>query len=638
MASILRGPLQGPRLILALFLGLVFIFYLRSSPTEGLDPGRAVAIPKGQSTAVGADGRIISPGEVPPEDRHVPSAEKEKESMSDKFLQYLQGHSTHGAESHSPVPHAEHANGAAPAVIPPAEAETEGTTPADPFCKSLSSTKDVLVVVRTPASELYNQLPAHFFTTLRCVDFLLYSTVHQNIGPYTVHDALANVSDARRAKHRDFELYDKLQSAQNFVSDLHSITEDNDHNLDKWSIIPHVIDAYRQQPNKKWFVFIESDTYLSVSNMLPWLAKLDPEQDLFAGAQVMIGDVELAHSGSGIILSQTTVSRLAEQAKTRTETWEDMVGASCCGDKILAQALKEINVTLHRSFPMIQGETPFSLDWSERHWCRTAMTWHRMTPPTLDMLWQFESSWVLERSKDGPGSAPPMLFRDYFQTFLVPLLRTTHNRTNWDNLANSLTYTDSSGGQFAHYSFSSCRAACDLRPSCVQYAWEPNKCRLGTVVRLGEQVKSDKRMMSGWNSQRVERFGARVDACTPENQYLMPMEKNAQDEMRLMEEERKQKEEEMVKAEEERTRKAMEEKTKEDKKAKEEAQKKKEMDEAKKKADAEGARIQQELAEKQKKAEEEKKKAAQELKAAAQEAGQQQEQPQEQQQEQQQEQ
>lgn len=610
----LRSPLQGPRLILALFLGILFVFYLRSGPTD-TEP-RPVAIPNGQSTTVGKDGvAIVSPGEVNEVDRDAPLADKEKESVSDKFWEYVQGHSSHGSENHSPVPHAEHANGAAaPAIV---ETEMEGTTPTDPFCKSLASTKDMLVVVRTPASELYSQLPAHFFTTLRCVDFLLYSTVHQNIGPYTVHDALANISDARRAKHGDFELYDKLQSAQNFVTDLHSITEDNDHNLDKWGIIPHVVDAYKQYPDKKWFVFIESDTYLSVSNMLPWLAKLDHEKDLFAGAQVMIGDVELAHSGSGIILSQTTAAKLSERATTRTDAWQDMVGGSCCGDKILAQALKEVNVTLHRSFPMIQGETPFSLDWSERHWCRTAMTWHRMTPSTLDMLWQFESSWVLENSKDGPGSAPPMLFRDYFQTFLIPLLRTTHNRTDWDNLANSLTYTDSSGGQFAHYSFASCRAACDLRLSCVQYAWEPNKCRLGTVVRLGEKVASDKRMMSGWNPKRVEKFGAKVDACTVERAYLMPMEKNAQDEMKLMEEERKKKEEEMVKAEEERTRKAMEEKTKKEKEDRDMERKKKEMDKAKAMADAEGEKIQKQLEEHQKKVEEEKKKNEEEKKAAA---------------------
>ncbi|RDI86328.1 hypothetical protein Vi05172_g3870 [Venturia inaequalis] len=617
MASILRGPLQGPRLVLAFFLGILFIFYLRSGPVD-LEPG-AVAIPDGPLTTVGKDGvALVSLGEVDEVDMDAPLADKEKESVSDKFWEYVQGHSSHGSENHSPVPHAEHAKGAAVPVVPAIDqADREGTTPTDPFCKSLASTKDVLVVVRTPASELYSQLPAHFFTTLRCVDFLLYSTVHQNIGPYTVHDALANISDARRAKHRDFELYDKLQSAQNFVMDLHSITEDNDHNLDRWSIIPHVVDAYKQYTNKKWFVFIESDTYLSVSNMLLWLAKLDHTKDLFAGAQVMIGDVELAHSGSGIILSQTTAAKLSDRAKTRTDAWQDMVGNSCCGDKILAQALKEVNVTLHRAFPMIQGETPFSLDWSERHWCRTAMTWHRMTPSTLDMLWQFESAWVLEHSKDGPGSAPPMLFRDYFQTFLIPLLRTTHNRTDWDNLANSLTYTDSSGGQFAHYSFASCRAACDLRLSCVQYAWEPNKCRLGTVVRLGEKVVSDKRMMSGWNPKRVEKFGAKVDACTAERAYLMPMEKNAQDEMKLMEEERKRKEEQMVAAEEERARKAEEEKAKKEKEDREEETRKKEMDKAKAAADREGEKIQKQLEEHQKKVEEDRKKNEAEKKAAA---------------------
>ncbi|KAF2430038.1 hypothetical protein EJ08DRAFT_568707, partial [Tothia fuscella] len=362
-------------------------------------------------------------------------------------------------------------------------------TSTDPFCAHLPSASDILIVVRTPASDLYSHLPAHFLTTLRCAPFLLYSTVSQNVGPHTVHDALANISDSRRAKHKDFELYDKLQEAQNAVQDLSSLKEDNDHNLDKWSIIPHVISAFKTHPEKKWYIFIESDTYISLSNTLHWLDKLDPTKPLFAGAQVMIGDVELAHSGSGIVLSHAAIHKLSEVAKAKTEDWEEMVGNSCCGDKILAEALMDANVTLHRSFPMIQGETPFSLDWSSRHWCRSALTWHRMTPAILDMMWQFEQAWVKKHAKEGAtitaDSIPPMLYRDYFQTFLVPLIRASQNRSDWDNLSNSLTYTDESRAQFAHYSVEACRAACDLRDSCVQFAWAPNKCRLGNVVRLG---------------------------------------------------------------------------------------------------------------------------------------------------------
>jgi hypothetical protein len=572
MSSLLRrgGPLAGPRLLIAFFAVVIVFFYLSQpySPSS-----QDTGIPTPQSGSKPSGNRVppsASPGEVVPA---PPTEEKdEKESLSDKFVEYLKGHSSHGHKSNSPIPHLEHSNGQAPVLTPNA-------TSTDPFCSHLPSTNDLLIVVRTPASDLYTHLPAHFFTTLRCAPFLLYSTVSQNIGPYTVYDSLANISDSRRAKHRDFELYDKLQAAQNAVQEMGALKEDNDHNLDKWSIIPHVLSAYKMHPEKKWFVFIESDTYLSLPNMLRWLGHLDPDKPIFAGAQVMIGDVELAHSGSGIVLSQAAVRDLATLSKTRTDAWEDMVGNSCCGDKILAEALKEANVTLHRSFPMIQGETPFSLDWSPKHWCRSAMTWHRMTPSTLDMLWQFEQDWVKKHSSNDVSAnletIPPMLFRDYFQKFLVPLVRASQNRSDWDNLSDSQTLTDASRAQYAHFSFDACRAACDLRDSCVQYAWQPNKCRLGNVVRLGESVHSDMRMKSGWLPQKVEKFGELVGECKESDAWILPEspEQKAESDRKAKEMREEERKEQELKKEEERKKEELK-KNEENKKTKKEEEKK----------------------------------------------------------------
>jgi hypothetical protein len=156
------------------------------------------------------------------------------------------------------------------------------------------------------------------------------------------------------------------------------------------------------------------------------------------------------------------------------------------------------------------------------------LTWHRMNSATLDMLWQFERDWVkkhtpeIETQPPTLETIPPMLFRDYFQMFFVPLIRASQNRSDWDNLSDSLTYDDSSRAQYAHFSFDACRAACDLRESCVQYAWEPNKCRLGNVVRLGDAVNNDKRMKSGWLPQRVEKFGLSVGNCKDIDAWMMP--------------------------------------------------------------------------------------------------------------------
>ena len=575
---------RAPRLLIGFFVVILLFFFLRA----GGDSEQPAAI-----TPISTDQRdgsavkdnaspevpLRSPGELPPGQKDVP----EKESMSDKLFDYLKGHSSHGANSHSPVPHEEHVAAAAP--HPSAVAIPHHAPPKDPICASLPDVSDVLVVVRTPASDLYRHLPAHLLTDLRCVDFLLYSTVHQNIGPYTVHDALANISDSRRSKHRDFELYDKIQSAQNAVADLSAHAEDNDHNLDRWAILPHVLAAYRMRPGKKWYVYIESDTYLSVSNLMPWLNKMDHTRPIYSGAPVMIGDIELAHSGSGIVLSSGALEKLSHRSLEAWDDWEEAIGHSCCGDKILAEALKDSGVRLHRSFPMIQGETLFSLDWSERHWCRPAITWHRQTSQSLDTLWQFETAWA--RKHADSKSPPPMRFRDYFQMFLVPLIRQSQNRTDWDNLANSLTLDDQSRSQYAHYSVDSCRAACDLRQSCVQYAWEPNKCRLGTVVRWGEAVSADKRMISGWHHQRVERFGETVTkgVCSEDDVWLVPgdeedVKEEGEDQKKKLEEEALakdalQKEEELLQAKEiEEQRAKAEKQAKEDAEAESEAKEK----------------------------------------------------------------
>jgi hypothetical protein len=610
MSSIFRrgGPLGGPRLLIALVAVIIILFY-SSQPYNPPTQSAGLPTPHDGEKATQGAGSPHSSGSLG-ERPATAELKDEKDSLSDKFWEYMKGHSSHGQSSHSPIPHLEHASGAQPSVLTALNA-----TSTDPSCAHLPSTEDLLIVVRTPASELYTQLPAHFFTTLRCAPFLLYSTVSQNIGPYTVYDSLANISDVRRAKHKDFELYDKLQEAQNAIHAMDELKEDHEHGLDKWSMIPHIVASYNRHPGKKWFIFIESDTYISLTNTMKWLDQMDSKKPIYAGAQVMIGDVELAHSGSGIILSNAAARELATLAKTRTEAWEEMVGNSCCGDKILAEALTEANITLHRSFPMLQGETPFSLDWSDRHWCRSSLTWHRMTAANLDMLWQFERDWVKKHTPESGGvdlaSIPPMLFKDYFERFLVPLVRTSQNRSDWDNLSASQILTDESRSQFAHYSVESCRAACDLRKLCVQYAWQPNKCRLGNVVRLGESVDGDKRMKSGWIPQRVEKFGEQVGQCKERDAWILPgmdtqSSEDERKEREKKEEERKEQErleeekiEQERKAEEkkeeerkehekqEKERKELEWKEEEKKKLEEEAEAREHKDEEKKDVDQE---------------------------------------------------
>jgi len=462
---------------------------------------------------------------------------QESASLSDKLFEYLRGKGQSSDEkATASVPFAEYAPSAASGNKSPNPSITASTESMidlkqeheDHICSHIPRASELLLVVWSPAADLYAQLPFQSLTTLRCVDSIVFSTVSQTLGGHTIHNALENITESTQESVKDFELYRKLQIAQRAHIDLSELTEDTEHNLDRWGIIPSLLAAYRMYPHKKWFVFMESDTYISIPNLLPWLSRLDSTKPIYAGAQVMIGEVEFAHSGSGILLSAPAIKALSDLDNSNgfSKDWEAVVVENCCGDKVLADLLKEAGIYLTPSFPLIQGETPFSLDWSARHWCKAVVSWHRMTPQMLDTLFTFERNWAetytVSPSRPKFDSHRPILFKDLFNYLLLPLIHNNPNITNWDNLASSLTYTDSSGtGSFAHMTFDACRAACDLRQECVQFAWEPNKCRLGNVVKFGEPVAQDKRMISGWVQHRVEKFGEmQVGDCRQEDPYV----------------------------------------------------------------------------------------------------------------------
>lgn len=102
---------------------------------------------------------------------------------------------------------------------------------------------------------------------------------------------------------------------------------------------------------------------------------------------------------SGVILSRATQSRLEklrqeEGPELYDQRWESLTASSCCGDEIIARAFLEVEVALTPSWPRIQGETVSTLDWTDKHWCSPAVTWHHVSPTQVDAMWQYQANWV----------------------------------------------------------------------------------------------------------------------------------------------------------------------------------------------------------------------------------------------------
>lgn len=434
----------------------------------------------------------------------------------------------------------------------PTEAESprnHTVQPQDVECLKAPGADRVMVVLKTGASEIYEKLPTHLITLFRCTPhYLIFSDLPQTYSDYHVHDALETVSDEIKTEHEDFEIYRQLQQYQREGQNVAKLKGNKGWNLDKWKFLPMMHETYRlASPEVDWFVYIEADTSLSWTNLLQFLGRMNPKKPLYLGAQNVIGPTTFAHGGSGFIISRAAARKIEEKrekmgAKTYDKEWESSTKYSCCGDEIVARALVEVDVKLTPSWPRIQGETVDTLDWTEKHWCSPAITWHHVSPWQVDAMWQYQTNWVRENVRFSCISLPtnnytdmrqgwskPYLYRDVFDNFVARHISV--NRTSWDNISKDREFispTSDSGDEVKQAweklsdvekhsvkSFDHCEEACHAWKDCVQWMYlDDGVCKLGKDIRLGEaDARDGHKWSSGWKQDRIQKMRDDLANC-----------------------------------------------------------------------------------------------------------------------------
>ena len=400
-------------------------------------------------------------------------------------------------------------------------------------CVSAPGTDTVLIMLKTGATEIYQKLPIHLQTTLKCVpNFMIFSDIAEEFAKYPIHDAIAAVSQKRREDDPDFALYRKLQHYHSEGRDASGLQGDRSWNLDKWKFLPMLHQAFANAGDEiNWFVIIEADTSLSWTNLLQWLGRLDDEQPIYSGAQNVIGDPAFAHGGSGIVISRKALEMLEhprqrEGEQAFDEKWEQAISDACCGDEILGRAFHEAGVELTPAWPLLQGETVASLDWTSKHWRTPAISWHHVYSFDINTLWQFEAAWVREH-----GYKVPYLYRDVFEYFVgrhISVRRTMWNNLSRDYKFESIGRTNAEDQDIsivddeihnATTSEEACTEACVRLPDneCVQWMFSPGKCYLSKSIRLGHSDEGgNEHWTSGWIQGSVERFKNGSEDCEVE--------------------------------------------------------------------------------------------------------------------------
>ena len=257
-------------------------------------------------------------------------------------------------------------------------------------CSNFTGADEVVYVIKTGATEVYEKLPVHFNTTLKCPpNSLIFSDFAETLDGHEMQDALANITSSIQQENPDFDLWRRLHQNGRAALDESELSthdtadpnggggnpENNGWRLDKFKNLPMVQKTFTRYPDKKWYLFTDADTYIVWSNLLTWTAMMDPTQKLYLGSQAVVGDQVFGHGGSGYILSHAAMAELAALYSSDQEYFDQKAADHWAGDVVLAEALEhELNITLTWTFPVMQGGDPDVQDFSEygydrQLWC-----------------------------------------------------------------------------------------------------------------------------------------------------------------------------------------------------------------------------------------------------------------------------
>ncbi|KAJ6190072.1 hypothetical protein N7519_000093 [Penicillium mononematosum] len=370
----------------------------------------------------------------------------------------------------------------------------------------LHALDDVMVVIKTGATESLEKIPVHLRTTLQCVPhFAIFSDYEETINGVRTYDVLRNVSETTMNHEPEFDIYRRLQEVGR--EGLTEAEWGDDTNgplgkvnnpgwkLDKWKFLPMIDEALEVMPDAKWYVFLEADTYMVWPNLINWLAHLNPDRQYYLGSPMQIGETLFGYGGAGIVLSSWTMTLLHEYQMETKEDLEAMTAHEWAGDCALARALQDVKVDLTWAWPMMMTSRPWEIDhfsegYGRQPWCYPVISYHHMAPKDIEEMWEFDRA---NSSTMGTFSA----------------------RDDWDNLSG--IQIDFAAGTIPTVEV--CAEVCARNDECLQYSFNyaDGVCKHASTTFAGVATNGTQ---SGWITSRVNKLLRAFQSSCHEVQYI----------------------------------------------------------------------------------------------------------------------
>jgi hypothetical protein len=268
----------------------------------------------------------------------------------------------------------------------------------------------IVLIMKTGGTTMWKRLLVHLTTTfardrIAPSNLVIYSDYPEQIGDFTLIDALANMTDeAKQAP--DFEVWRQqpLYSAHNVYVEAAGVSGDDwgptgGWIIDKYKFVPLMQHAGEHWPRAKWYVYMEDDAYLFLPSVRRYLAGFDWRRPHWLGSYAAKSGVVFAQGGAGFALSRAAWEASFGREPGMAAKYYNYTADHCCGDQVLGQVLNDYGVRFGEN----GGEELFTwgfnplVHWnfvfSKHNWCAPLMSWHKTHNRDVARYYELERKW-----------------------------------------------------------------------------------------------------------------------------------------------------------------------------------------------------------------------------------------------------
>ncbi|KAJ3496004.1 hypothetical protein NLG97_g2981 [Lecanicillium saksenae] len=348
-------------------------------------------------------------------------------------------------------------------------------------------------------------------------ELLIFSDLDDTFQGHKVIDVLATLPQSYHT-FRKFRSYLEQKRLRNSGASPAAFKKIDGWSLDKFKFIAQVEQAWKLKPDRDFYVFYETDTYVFWDPLLRFLNTLDPDTPLYMGS-ASPGRIDefgrktwFANGGPGYVLSRATIKQMLRRRVNSAGQYADPPLADryrdllnddeCCGDSALGYVIWESGVQMQSLYPMF-SQHPFQyIPYDAMRWCSPLFSLHKASFDEMRALFRWEFT---TRSNEHATRHSDVW--EFYKPGSEPL------RNNWRNDDRFSHKVDIEGGIATK---DACEAHCKSLDECFMWMWNGDalkECFVSErVVIYGQEAEPERvhwkmaNYTSGWIVDKVEKW------------------------------------------------------------------------------------------------------------------------------------